>query len=216
MIESKRLILVPFEEFNWVDIQKWISDPYYKFYFKNIPDCFTRQQFMNFPNQAGINCFMIYEKGHYQGAIDNNFVPEPIGLASWDNVRILPKTCDIGFIIDKNNEANKHYVKEGLYLLLDYLFNRLGFHKVGAITAVEAKDTSEKLCLTGGFKFEGVSRDHYFLEGKWHDENRYSILEHEFRTDEFKELYRNTLTGESLWEKAIAAEDSVKFRMVKN
>lgn len=204
MIEGEKVVLVPFEEENGADIERWMSDPYYKFYFKNMPEMLNRAQLKVFPGCMGMSVFMIYEKGQYFAAPQMGFRPIPLGLVSWDNVRLVAKTCEIGFIIDKDWSA-KHLGKESLFLFLNYLFGRLGFHKVTGVIAEQATDTEAKLAQNAGFKFEGIVRDNFYLDGTWHNEKRYSILE-----TEWKERFKKYQEGEGLWaaEKA-EAEDKL-------
>lgn len=181
MIIGEKIILVPFEKWNAGDIRKWMSDPYYKFYFKNMPEMLSAAQLEEFPRMMGMNVLMIYERGHWEASGPGHFQPIPIGLCSWDNVRLLARTCELGIIIDKE-ASGKHYGKEAIFKFLDYLFNRLGFHKVSAHTAVEAEGTNDRCDSAVGFKLESIVRDNFYMDGKWHDEKRWSILESEFKS----------------------------------
>ncbi len=185
MITGKKTVLIPYEPGHWANMQKWLYDDYYKFYFKNMPEMMTPEQLTKFPTLMGMNVLMIYEKGQYLGSQTLNFVPQPIGFVSWDNLRYLARTCDFGIVVDKDF-SGKHLATEAVMLFLDYLFNRLGFHKVTACTAAEAEDTNEKSMKFLGMQYEGTSREHFFLDGKWHDEKRFSLLK-----DEFDLVYKN-------------------------
>lgn len=185
MIIGDKTILVPFEQHNWADMQKWLYDDHYKYYFKNIPELMTPAQLANFPQLMGMNILMIYEKGQYLGSKSLNFTPQAIGFVSWDNVRLLAKTCDFGIVVDKDF-AGKGLSTCSVMMLLNYLFNRLGFHKVIASTAQAADETNEKVLAKLGMQFEGINREHFFLDGKWHNEKRWSLLK-----DEFDLVYSN-------------------------
>lgn len=180
MMQGEKTILVPFEKWNAADIRKWHADPYYKFYFRNIPECLNIAQLEDFPRLMGMNMLMIYDRGQWEASFTNNFQAIPVGMVSWDNVRYLARTCEFGVIVDKDS-TGKHYGKESMGLFLNHLFNRLGFHKVSCNTASEASDTNAKTVGALGFKFESIIRDNFFMDGKWHDEKRFSMLDTEFR-----------------------------------
>lgn len=192
MIEGKKIVLVPFEKANATEIRAWMADPYYKFFFKNMPEMLNEDQLKEFPRIMGMNVLMIYDRGQWYSANNGvtHFNPAALGMCSWDNVRYLARTCEMGIIIDKNF-SGQHYGKESIFLFLDYLFNRMGFHKVSAHTADEAKETNEKCLDAVGFKLEGTIRDNFYLDGEWKDEKRWSLLQ-----DEFNELYSQLLMKE--------------------
>jgi len=167
MIVGKKIKLVPFEPNHWAYICNWMSDPYYKYYFRNIPELLNVAQMQQYPQVMGMQVFMIVS--------DTN---EVIGMATWDNVRILPRTCHIGFIIDKNFQG-KGYTKEAFMEFCYYLTNRLGIHKLTAKIAECEEDTISK-AMYGAFKDKNVIRDEYFMDGKWHNEIWISVLDHEF------------------------------------
>lgn len=180
MIIGEKVVLVPFEDWNAGEIRRWMSDPYYRFYFKNMPEMLNAAQLRDFPKIMGMNVLMIYDRGQWEASFTEQFTPTPIGLCSWDNVRFLAKSCELGIIIDKD-ASGKHYGREAIFLFLDYLFNRLGLHKVSAHTAAEANDTNTKAMEVVGFQFESIVRDNFYMDGKWHDEKRLSILDSEFK-----------------------------------
>lgn len=179
MIKGKRVILVPFDKSHWSDIQKWMYDDYYKFYFKNMPEMLNPEQLGDFQRIMGLNILMIYDRGQYEASLIHGFCALPVGLVSWDNVRLLARTCDFGIVIDKD-KSGQHYGAEASILLINYLFNRLGFHKICVATAEEAELTAEKAMKRLGFQFEGSARHHFYVDGEWKNEKRFSLLKEEF------------------------------------
>lgn len=210
MLTGERVILIPFDKSNWVSINKWIYDPYYKYYFKNMPEMLTQSQMSDFNILMCMNIFMIYDKGMYEGLKFLQGTPEPIGMISWDNIRLLAKTCDFGMLMDKDYSGN-HYGYEAAVLVLKYLFHRLNFHKVTISTAEEEIDTCSKVLNKLGCKFEGMARDHFFIDGIWKNENRYSMLREEFDLLYNKYLEKN---GEKLWVEKV--EEETKLPMKTN
>jgi len=93
------------------------------------------------------------------------------------------RTTDVSVIIWEREEWGKGYGTEAGLLLLDHAFRHLGFHRV-AIGVVGFNETALRFWAKIGFKKEGVQRDGYFYDGKYHDFVLMSILE-----DEFRKLY---------------------------
>ena len=60
-------------------------------------------------------------------------------------------------------------------MLVDYAFKKLGLHKVYLMHWKENKK-AEHLYNKLGFKTEGVLKDEYFWQGRYHDMVRMSII----------------------------------------
>jgi len=89
-------------------------------------------------------------------------------------------TTDVSVIIYERGERGKGYGTETLLLLLDYAFRRLNFHRA-AVGVVGFNERALRFWAKNGFRGEGVQRDGYYYEGKYHDFVMMSILENEFR-----------------------------------
>lgn len=189
MIEGFKTVLVAYEPEYWSIIQKWMSDPVYKYYFRNIPEIPNKAQLMNWPQLMNMNVLMVVAKD----------VNQIVGMVTWDNIRLLARSCDFGMIIDKEFQS-KGYSKDALMCFLDYLISRLGFHKVSAKIAKSEIATNEKL-RKFGFKDELVLRDEFYMNGKWHDDIKYSAIDYEF-----KQMFKDYLNGDSIWAEKVAAE----------
>lgn len=83
------------------------------------------------------------------------------------------------FIGDKS-QWGKGLATEAYQLLLDYIFQERGLHRVVA-HVLEDNIASCKLHEKCGYKREGVLRESVFKGGKWHNQVVYSILEDEYR-----------------------------------
>jgi len=90
------------------------------------------------------------------------------------------RTTDISVIVWERQEWDKGYGTEAVLLLLDHAFRYLSFHRV-AIGVVGFNERALRFWTKIGFKKEGVQRDGYFYDGKYHDFVLMSILEDEFR-----------------------------------
>ena len=90
------------------------------------------------------------------------------------------RNTDMTIIIGEKDAWGKGYGTEAGHLLLDYAFNRLGFHRI-SIGVVGFNKRALKFWESLGFKKEGVERDEYFYDNKYSDGIMMSILENEFR-----------------------------------
>lgn len=197
MIKGKKTHLVAFESGHWPYIAKWMSNAEYRYYFRNIPQVMGQAQYASFPDVMGMNVLMIVES-------EKN---EVIGMATWDNVRFLARTCDIGFIIDKDYQG-KGYTKDAFMHFMNYLFSRLGFHKISAKVARKEFDTAGK-SQWGGFTDSVILRDEFFMDGAWQDDILLSVLDHEF-----KQRFDKYIKGEESW--GAEKVDRVQLHMINN
>ena len=88
-------------------------------------------------------------------------------------------TPEIGFGVPELEARGKGYGKEGVALLVDYLFSGYPTERISAFTDME-NIPSQRLMESIGFQREGVIRKGYFREGAWHDMAMYGILRSEF------------------------------------
>ena len=97
-------------------------------------------------------------------------------------LRMFPawRTTDISIIIGEKDAWGKGYGTEAILLLLDYAFRCLNFHRV-AIGVVAFNEKAIHFWEKVGFKKEGIQRDGYYYNHKYHDFVMMSILEDEFR-----------------------------------
>jgi|SRR5882724_5190866 len=179
MLHGLKTKLIPFEPDYGASIAKWKNDPTYKYYFRNMPEELNNQQLAMFSQYMNMNVLMIIAEDKI------------IGMATWDGVRILARTCCLGFLIDKDFQ-NKGYTKDAFMTFVHYLTSRLGFHKIIAAVAADENETQGKV-LWGGFQEEGLSRDEFFLDGRWQDEIRFAVIDHDF-----KKRYEQYLNGKEL------------------
>ena len=89
------------------------------------------------------------------------------------------QSCEIGYITAPGARG-KGYAREGVSVLLDYLFDGLGLNKVQAQTAA-FNETSIRLLESLGFTRDAALREHHLYKGVLHDDYVYSILAREWR-----------------------------------
>jgi RimJ/RimL family protein N-acetyltransferase len=96
-----------------------------------------------------------------------------------------PWRCtDMTIIIGEKDAWGKGYGTESGRLLLDYAFERLGFHRV-SVGVVALNERALRFWEGLGFKKEGIERDGYYCDNEYSDFIMMSILE-----DEYKALYK--------------------------
>ncbi|MBI4160804.1 MAG: GNAT family N-acetyltransferase [Candidatus Yanofskybacteria bacterium] len=88
---------------------------------------------------------------------------------SWEN-----KLGRLSLII-KREHWNKGYAQEIIPALIHYAFKKLGLHKIWLMHWKENKK-AEHLYKKLGFKKEGVLKDEYFWQGKYHDMTRMAVI----------------------------------------
>jgi RimJ/RimL family protein N-acetyltransferase len=90
------------------------------------------------------------------------------------------RTTDLTIIIGDRSAWGRGYGTQAIHLLLDYAFGYLNFHRV-AVGVVGFNERALHFYETVGFRREGVERDGYFHDHRYHDFVMMSILEDEYR-----------------------------------
>lgn len=108
-------------------------------------------------------------------------VNDRIGITSLFDIDHRLAKAEIGLWIIPDF-WKKGYGTEASKLMVEYGFKELNLHKVIART-LEDNDASQKIWEKLGFEKEGVSRDEAFIDGKYIDMIRYSILENEWEQE---------------------------------
>jgi RimJ/RimL family protein N-acetyltransferase len=103
-----------------------------------------------------------------------------IGVAYVVGISPYNRRCMIGVTIGNRNYWGKGYGREALEMLLRYVFEDLGMHRVSAET-YEYNPAWKKLVEATGFTLEGTERDYLFRDGRYFAKHDYSMLEDEYR-----------------------------------
>ncbi len=102
-----------------------------------------------------------------------------VGRIRFFEVNPRNRSCEIGYIAAPTARG-QGYAREGVAVLLGYLFDGLGLNKVQAQTAA-FNETSIKLLESLGFSRDAVLREHHLYKAVLHDDYVYSILAREWR-----------------------------------
>ncbi len=91
-----------------------------------------------------------------------------------------PWRCsDMSIIVGEKDAWGKGYGTEAGRLLLDYIFGRLGFHRV-SVGVAALNERALRFWEGLGFKREGVEREGYYCDNEYSDFIMMSILEEEY------------------------------------
>nr|MBN2277212.1 GNAT family N-acetyltransferase [candidate division Zixibacteria bacterium] len=102
----------------------------------------------------------------------------PVGKIRYFNLNMLNRSAEVGIIMAP--DARKQgYAKEGLSLLVGYLFAYLNLNKVYAQTSTFNK-AAIKLLEALDFKLDGTLRQHHYFKGDLYDDLVYSLLKFEY------------------------------------
>lgn len=86
----------------------------------------------------------------------------------------------LGLVIGRRDAQGQGLGREALSLLCALGFEALGLHKLW-LMHFRTNARMHHLARALGFQEEGVMRDEYFHQGRFHDMVRHSLLEHEYR-----------------------------------
>lgn len=160
------ITLKPLELKDVDHIMAWVNDPEVVKNLQHFDKKFTRddEEFYVKKILASKNdyVFSVFDGNQYigQGGIHQ---------IAWEN-----KLGRLSIII-KQEFWNKGYAQEILPALVDYAFKKLGLHKIWLMHWLENKKAGH-LYNKLGFKKEGILKDEYFWQGKFHDMIRMSII----------------------------------------
>ena len=93
--------------------------------------------------------------------------------------RATPRVAELGFSFGRAHQG-RGYAGEAVALLLDYAFDRLGLHRIFAITD-DRNLPAQALLARLGLRKEGVFREASWFKGGWATELGYAVLASEWR-----------------------------------
>ena len=84
------------------------------------------------------------------------------------------KNAFIGYSIDEKEQGHG-YMKQGVRLVCEYVFEFMGLHRIEASTLID-NIRSQRVLLSCGFKEVGISDKYLFINGKWRDHKNFAII----------------------------------------
>lgn len=118
----------------------------------------------------------------------NDHPKRHIGNISFWTVSKLGKIAEIGYWV-RSDETKRGVCTEAVGLLLDEMFNSLGYHKIVLRIAV-GNNASDRVAEKLGFTREGVLREELLIRGNWVDHTLWSLLDREYRAARRSEATR--------------------------
>lgn len=96
------------------------------------------------------------------------------GITVADVQRGVALCCSLGYWIGQEH-ARQGYMTEALALVLDYLFDELGLHRVNA-ACLPSNRASQALLRHSGFREEGFAREYLRIDGRWQDHVLFAMI----------------------------------------
>jgi RimJ/RimL family protein N-acetyltransferase len=103
----------------------------------------------------------------------------PIGLLSLQNISWRNRSCNIDLYIGAKHFRNNVTTAAAIFRALEYCFDELNLHRVGAIIYAFNTASWRIFEMTGAVR-ELTLRNHIAREGKLYDMYGYGLLRHEF------------------------------------
>lgn len=111
--------------------------------------------------------FYVYRKG---------CPDEMIGTVCFHDIeKGISSSCEIGYKFSSRYHR-RGYATESLRMITRAIFRELGLHRIMA-WALPENEASARLLIKVGFVYEGISRDHLFLQGRWRDHAQFSMID---------------------------------------
>ncbi|MBI2339954.1 MAG: GNAT family N-acetyltransferase [Deltaproteobacteria bacterium] len=154
---------------------RWFYDPAYRLFFRDFEDPLSLEQCKKFDKVmagSGVGIFMIIEKSS----------DKPIGMVTHCCLKKKSGVNRIGIMLDKDFQ-HKTYAIEALIILLDYLYNRLGFKKI-IVEYLASDHHIQRISEKGGWIREAVLKREAVVDGEYVDEVRYYMFK-----ETYEELY---------------------------
>ncbi len=171
-IYGKNVEFRPLEKDNLQTIRKWINSIDYRRYSRNEFPLLSEKHNSWYESLIKTNEDIMFTVWHTK-------TEQLIGDASVYNINKIYRNAEIGFGIGEDEFLRKGFGTEIVFLLCDYSFKELNLHRIYA--TVIAENTGSIKCLEkNGFKQEGIFRDDVYIDGKYIDNYRYSILKDEW------------------------------------
>ena len=137
--------------------------------------------------------YLHYKEMHEQGMDTHRFslfffliieksTNRPIGECGFHTWNSTHRRAELFYLLREDAHKGKGYMKEALPLVISYGFKVLQLHRVEALVD-KANAPSLRLLIGAGFRFEGIMREDYVVDGQNVDSHCYSLLKHEWPAD---------------------------------
>ena len=121
--------------------------------------------------------FTQFGKDGYFGICDES--GRLIGRIDYEGFELPERAAELSILIGEKDVWSKGYGSEAIVLLLEWLFNDRGAHRVW-LEVFPANTRAQRAYEKVGFIREGTLRETWLVDGQWHDEHLYSMLRREY------------------------------------
>lgn len=144
---------------------EWMHDPNINCYFRSDFSKMTLNDVMNFIQNSfddkNQHFAIVNEKNEYMGTI------------SLKNINKIDNNAEYA-IVTRTVAHGKGLALEATMEILNYAFNELKLHKV-YLNVLEENGRANRFYEKCGFKYEGMSKEMFYINGKYHNLNWYAI-----------------------------------------
>lgn len=144
----------------------WFYDPSCKAMWRHHPKSWNQDDMAQYPRMIGGEVFMIDIGGIFVGFCQA--IPD----------HKTNRGCYVGILLDKASRR-LHITHEVFVVLFNHLFNKQGYNKV-IIEVLSSEGGFQRGLEAAGFLFEGKLQQEAFLDGKFVDESRFSMISSDY------------------------------------
>ncbi len=91
-----------------------------------------------------------------------------VGFIELNTIDYFNRNANYAIVLGDENARGKGIAKNATELILDFAFNKLNLHKV-CLQVVEYNESAIALYKKIGFSNEGILKEQFFMDGKYHD-----------------------------------------------
>ena len=148
----------------------WVNNSKARIYARsNRPHTVETLKKWNEPSESGgLSRFLVFEIWHKKDK-------RPIGTCGFGHINWIDRNANIFMNIGEPEYWNKNLGTEASYLLIDYGFKELNFHKIYA-GIFEPNIRSWSVAEKDGFILEGIQKKAIFINGEYVDARKYRLL----------------------------------------
>jgi RimJ/RimL family protein N-acetyltransferase len=172
-LDGERLYLRPLEESDLDCCMRWINDSeILQFLGRKHPMGRVQEKewiTSQYGSESQLNLAVVLKDGDRH-----------IGNCGFNEIDAANRSAVFGIMLGEKDAWNQGYGPEAAKLIVDYGFDQLGLHRIELDVFsfnLRAQKAYEKI----GFRPEGIRRESYFRNGRFHDTHTLSILESEWK-----------------------------------
>lgn len=170
--KSKRVVLRPLLESDYVILMKWINDPEVQQYLGSylpMMEADEKEWIKSLHGRKATNIVVMI-------VVDG----KPIGTMGIHSIDYRHGTATTGAMIGEKEYWGKGYGSEAKMLLLEYAFNVLNLRKIYS-DVIAFNKRSVRYSLRCGYKIEARLKKHLFSRGKYRDQVTLSVFKKDWK-----------------------------------